>query len=156
VRTKGRKGWIVLTLGVALAVAGCSSEGNGRDEAEGTSIVTNAAGDKTLLSGKQEWPKEFPAEIPRPDGMQVTASSYVETSGHITVAVETEQPFEEVIQIYRDYVKQAGYEQQQEMKEEGYYTYYGAKGAETFAFTIQLDLESGQKVTGVLIYANKT
>jgi len=118
-------------------------------------IVTNAAGDKTVFSSKAEWPEELPADVPRPEGIAVTASMNSESTGGVTVSVETERPFDEVVGIYRDYADQAGYAQTLEMKEDGYYMFTGTRGTETFTFTIQLDQEGGKTVTGAISYGSK-
>lgn len=158
-KAKGSIGIAALALAAAIAIAGCSSGRDGGEagggNTEGTSVVRNAAGDKTVLSSVQEWPKELPADVPRPDGVKVTASVKSEGSGTVTVAVETSRPFDEVVRLYRDYAEKAGYKPANEMRDEGYYLYSGSKGAETFAVTIQLDQEGGKKVTGAIVYGKK-
>lgn len=87
--------------------------------------------------------------------MTVTASVKSETTGTVTVAVETSRPFDEIVRLYRDYAEKAGYRQANEMKDDGYFMYTGSKGAETFSVTIQLDQENRKKVTGAIVYGKK-
>lgn len=152
-----------LVIAIAAVTAGCSgAESSGEKDSEkvateggekGSVTITTDAG-KTVLSSESEWPKSFPDEIPKPKGMKVTASSQSD-SGNITVSIETEKPFDEVVKLYQDYVKSAGYKQTLEMKESGYYMYSGTRGKEMFMFTLGLDQEDGQIVTGALVYEDK-
>ncbi|RKN70599.1 hypothetical protein [Paenibacillus ginsengarvi] len=156
---KAKAGIGIAAFALAITLVGCSAGGgeggaNGT-EAEGTSVVKNADGGKTVLSSVKEWPKELPADVPRPDGMTVTASVKSETTGTITVAVETSRPFDEIVRLYRDYAEKTGYRQVNEMKDDGYFMYTGSKGAETFSVMIQLDQEGRKKVTGAIVYGKK-
>ncbi len=162
-RIKLRLAIMAFVIVIAAVLAGCSGTGNSgeRDsvavEAEGgekgSVTITTDAG-KTVLSSESEWPKGLPDEIPKPEGMVVTASSQSD-SGNITVSIESEKPFDEVVKLYQDYVKRAGFTQTLEMKEDGYFMYSGTRGKEMFMFTIGLDQEDKRTVTGALVYENK-
>lgn len=154
---------IVFVLVIAAVSAGCSgSEDSGekdvttiaaKDGEKGSVTITTDAG-KIELSSESEWPESFPDEIPKPEGMTVTASSQSD-SGNITISIEAEKPFDEVVKLYQDYVKSAGYSQTLEMKESGYYMYSGTRGKEMFMFTLALDQEDEGTVTGALVYEIK-
>ncbi|MDG0795142.1 hypothetical protein OMP38_33195 [Cohnella ginsengisoli] len=119
----------------------------------GSATMTTDAG-KTVLSSESEWPKGFPNEIPKPEGVKVTASAHND-SGNMTVSIESKKPFDEVVKLYQDYVKSVGYAQALELKEDGYYMYSGTRGNETFTFTFSLDQEDNKTVAGALVYEHK-
>jgi hypothetical protein len=135
---------------MAAVVTGCS----GGDKDEGSITIKTGSG-KTVLSSESEWPQGLPAEIPKMEGMVVTASSVSDASGNITVAVEVEKPLEDVVKLYQDYCQEAGYTQTLEMKEEFSYMYSGTRGQEVFVVNFALDQEDGKTVTGAIGYENK-
>ena len=151
-------GMAALVLAIALAT-GCGggvkvTEG---EDGEGRLTITNDDGKQFTLSGENELPEGFPQDIPMPDGIVVTASTSSDSSGNMTVAIESELPFDELVKLYREYADGAGYEETLKMEEEGYYMYSGSRngGDEVFTFNFALDQESGDKVGGALVYDNK-
>ncbi|QMV42756.1 hypothetical protein [Cohnella cholangitidis] len=148
---------LALSVTIVMAVTGCTGnniklEGSGD---KGSLTYKTEDGNEITLSSKGEVPEGFPSEIPLPGGMDVTASTHSENSGNYTVSVEIEKPFDDVLKIYRDYIKDAGYTQTLEMKEEGYYMYSGTRGDELFMITFNQDQENKKLVTGALVYEKK-
>ncbi|QJD85555.1 hypothetical protein [Cohnella herbarum] len=140
---------LALVFAIATVASGCSGSNN----EEGSLTIKTGSG-KTVLSSESEWPKGLPADIPKMEGMVVTASS-VSDSGNITVAVEVEKPLDEVVKLYQDYCQSAGYTQTLEMKEEFTYMYSGTRGQEVFVFNFSLDQEDGRTVMGSIVYESK-
>lgn len=141
-------------LALALAIATLASGCSGGNNEEGSLTIKTGSG-KTVLSSESEWPKGLPADIPKMEGMVVTASSVSTDSGNITVAVEVEKPLDEVVKLYRDYCQTAGYTQTLEMEEEFSYMYSGTRGQEVFVVNFSLDQEDGRTVMGAIVYENK-
>lgn len=138
-----------------IFAVGCSDSSAGKADAGNKGSVTITTEDgKTVMSSETEWPEGLPSEVPKPEGMKVTASTQSD-KGNITVAIETEMPLDEAVKLYQDYIAGAGYKQTMEMKEDGYYTYSGTRGQEMFMFTFGLDQENGTTVTGAIVYENK-
>ncbi|MFC5470971.1 hypothetical protein ACFPPD_19980 [Cohnella suwonensis] len=162
-RVKLRLAIMAFVIVIAAVAAGCSGTGDSGDKdgaeiaveggEKGSVTITTDAG-KTVLSSESEWPESFPDEIPKPEGMKVTASSQND-AGNTTVSIETEKPFDEVVKLYQEYVRSAGYAQTLEMKESGYYMYSGTRGKEMFMFTLGLDQEDKRTVTGAFVYEIK-
>lgn len=155
---------LTIALAAALLASGCSN--NGADESKEGSAGTNSSAENSItyktdggkeitLSSEKEVPEGFPGDIPLPGEIGVTSSLKSEASGNITVSIETEMPFEEVVKLYQEYADSAGYKENFKINEEGFYSFSGAKDSEQFVFTLQLDLDNNKTVTGALVYEKK-
>lgn len=140
---------------VALAFTlGCSNvEQMVKDAEDGEVTIKNANGKEVTLSSKADIPDTFPSDIPLPDEIVVTSS--ISSSDSVTVTIETEMPFDEVIALYVDYAAQAGYSEVHRMEDAASIHYSSQKGTERFIVTLQQDLEDNKTVTGALVYSNK-
>jgi len=141
-----------LLLGL-IAAAGCSNVQQAINEAEqGTSTITKDDGEQVVLSSKPDIPELFPSDVPLPDEIRVTSS--ISSNDSVTLTIETEMPYEDVVDLYYGYVQQAGYSEVHNLEGENTINYSAQKGTERFVFTLQLDLEDQTTVTGALVYSN--
>lgn len=141
----------ILTLAFSL---GCSNVEQMVKEAEdGEVTIENANGEEITLSSNADIPDTFPSDIPLPDEIVVTSS--ISSDDSVTVTIETEMPFDEVIALYVDYAGQAGYSEVHRMEDESFINYSSQKGTERFVFTLNRDLEDNKTVEGALVYSNK-
>ncbi|XID92903.1 hypothetical protein ACF3MZ_31410 [Paenibacillaceae bacterium WGS1546] len=146
--------WLLpAALVVMILAAGCSKAEQAIKEAEqGTTTITKEDGEEIKLSGKPDIPDLFPSDVPLPDGIQVTSS--ISSNDSVTLTIETEMPYEEVLELYYDYSQQAGYSEVHRLESENTIHYSAQKGTERFVFSLQLDLEDNKTVTGALVYSN--
>lgn len=143
----------VVVLGLVFAT-GCSKAEKAISEAEqGTATITKEDGEKITLSSKADIPDNFPSDVPLPDGIRVTSS--ISGNDTVTLTIETEMPYDDVVELYSDYAQKAGYTEVHRLEGDKTINYSAQKGTERFVFTLQLDLEDNKTVTGALVYSNK-
>lgn len=143
----------VLLLAMMIAT-GCSKAEKAIKEAEqGTTTITKEDGEEIKLSSKTDIPDMFPSDVPIPDEIQVTAS--ISGSDSVTVTIETEMPYEDVVKLYSDYAQQAGYSEVHKLEADQTINHSFQRGTERFVYTLQLDLENNKTITGALVYSNK-
>lgn len=157
---KGSKKVRILTLLMAISLfsIGCSSTSVSTESTsgdKGSMTITTDNGKTMTLSSEAELPKEFPADIPMPKDVVITASMTNNDSGNVTVSIEVEQPFDDVVKLYQEYANAAGYQEMMMLEEEGHYMFSGKRDNELFVFTIGLDQEDNKTVTGALVYEKK-
>lgn len=109
---KNSKKWSVALLAVMLLAmifaTGCSKAEEAIKEAEqGTTTITKEDGEEIKLSSETDIPDSFPSDVPIPDEIQVTAS--ISGSDSVTLTIETQMPYDDVVKLYSDYAQQAGY-----------------------------------------------
>ncbi|MFC4597404.1 hypothetical protein [Cohnella hongkongensis] len=154
---KNRKwGFAVLSavlMTVLVFATGCSKAEKAVIEAEeqGTMTITRDDGEEIKFSSKSSIPDLFPSDVPLPDEIQVTSS--ISSKDSVTVTIETEMPYEEVLELYYDYSQQAGYSEVHRLEGENTIHYSSQKGTEHFVFSLQLDEEDHKTVTGALVYS---
>jgi hypothetical protein len=162
-------GMVVAAVVVALILAaGCSNieqaisntEQNFEDAEEafgdaekGEVTITREDGRKITLSSKPDIPDLFPSDIPLPDEMEIIST--ISSDDSVTLGVETEMPYDEIVKLYFDYAQDAGYTEVHKLEDEKFINYSTQKGTERFIFTFQLNLEDNKTVYGSLIYSNK-
>lgn len=145
---------IAVLLAALLLATGCSEIEQAIQEAEqGTVTITKEDGKEITLSSKPDIPELFPSDVPLPDEIQVTSS--IGSNDSVTLTIETEMPYDDVLALYYDYAQHAGYSEVHRMESENTIHYSAQKGTERFVFTLQLDQEDNKTVTGALVYSNK-
>lgn len=150
---RGKLSAAVILLAM-IAATGCSNVEQAIKEAEeGTVTIEREDGKEITLSSKPDIPELFPSDVPLPDEIQVTSS--ISSNDSVTVTIETEMPYDDVLELYYDYAQNAGYSEVHRMEGENNIHYSAQKGSERFVFTLQLDLEDNKTVTGALVYSNK-
>jgi len=122
------------------------------DADKGEVTITREDGREITLSSKPDIPDLFPSDIPLPDELEVVSS--ISTDDSVTLAIDTEMPFDDIVKLYLDYAQEAGYAEVHTMEDEKFINYSGQKGTERFIFTFQLNLEDNKTVYGSLIYSN--
>ncbi|CAH1195588.1 hypothetical protein PAECIP111893_00723 [Paenibacillus plantiphilus] len=137
-----------ISLTVMMFTAGCSED-------NGSLTYETDEGKQLTISSKTEVPEGFPSDIPLPAEIKITSSLKSEASGNITVAIETEMPFEEAVKLYQGYADKAGYKESFKIEEAGFYSFSGSTNNELFVFNLQLDQENKKTVTGALVYEKK-
>lgn len=144
---------ILITL---IFVTGCTKIEKAIIEAEeqGTTTITKEDGEKITLSNKPDIPDLFPSDVPMPDEIQVVTS--ISGDNSVTLGIETEMPYDDVVKLYYDYTQQVGYSEVHKLEDENdkFINYSAQKGIERFIFTMQLNLEDNKTVYGSLIYSN--
>jgi len=144
---------LIVLIGI-LALTGCSKIEQAISDAEqGTATITKEDGEQITLSSTPDIPDLFPSDIPLPDEIEVTSS--IGSSDSVTVTIETQMPYDEVVDLYYDYAQNAGYSEVHRLEDEYSINYSTQKGTERFIFTLQLDQEDNTTVTGALVYSNK-
>jgi len=144
---------LVVLIGLIIA-PGCAEVKQAIDEAEqGTTTITKEDGEQVTLSSKPDIPELFPSDVPLPDDIRVTSS--IGSSDSVTLTIETQMPYDEVVELYYDYAQNAGYSEVHRLEGENTINYSAQKGTERFVFSLQLDLEDNTTVTGALVYSNK-
>ncbi len=167
--TRGRNGILAAAVTVALIIAaGCSNieqainnteqaindvEQAFGDGEEGEVTITREDGREITLSSKPDIPELFPSDIPLPGEMEIVSS--ISSDDSVTLGVETEMPYDDVVKMYFDYAQEAGYMEVHKLEDEKFVNYSAQKGTERFLFTFQLNLEDNKTVYGSLIYSNK-
>lgn len=147
---------LILSITVVLAMVGCSgSDVNQGADGKGSLTYKTDEGKDITISSESKRPDDFPDDIPLPEGIVVTASTSSKESGNITVVIETQRPFDEVVKLYQDYADKAGYKETIKMEEESNYMFSGVRDNETFVFNLGLDQEDNKTVTGALTYQKK-
>lgn len=142
-----------ITLIGLIIATGCANVEQVISEAEqGTATITKRDGEQITLSSTPDIPDLFPSDVPLPRGIQVTSS--IGSSDSVTVTIETQMPYDEVVELYRNYTEEAGYAEVHRLEDENTINYSAQKGTERFVFTLQLDLEDHTTVTGALVYSN--
>lgn len=143
----------VVMLIALIIMAGCSKIEDVISEAEqqGTTTITKEDGKKITLSNKPDIPDLFPSDIPLPDEIQVISS--ISSDDSVTLGIETELPYDDVVQLYYDYAQKAGYSQVHRLEDQKFINYSAQRDTERFIFTLQLNLENNKTVYGSLIYS---
>lgn len=140
-----------------ICVTGCSKIEKAIIEAEeqGTTTITKEDGEKITLSNKPDIPDLFPSDVPMPDEIEVVTS--ISSDNSVTLGIETEMAYDDVVKLYYDYTQQAGYTEVHKLEDENgkFINYSAQKGTERFIFTMQLNLEDNKTVYGSLIYSNE-
>ncbi len=155
---KNRQRWSVILSAVLLAAlvfaTGCSKVEKAIKEAEqGMTTITKEDGEKITLSGKPDIPDSFPSDIPLPEEIQVVSS--ISGNDSVTLAIEADMPYEDLIKLYSDYAQQAGYSEVHKLGDEYSINHSFQKGTERFVYMLYLDQEDNKTVTGALVYSNK-
>jgi len=155
---KNRQKWSTALFAVLLiatiVATGCSKVEKAIKEAEqGTTTITKEDGEEIKLSGETDIPDLFPSDIPIPDEIQVTSS--ISGSDSVTLTIETEMPFEDIVKLYSDYAQQAGYSEVHKLEADKTINHSFQRGIERFVYMVQLDLEDNKTVTGALVYTNR-
>lgn len=147
--------WLVpAALAVMILATGCSKVEQAIREAEqGTTTITKEDGEQITMSSKSDIPDLFPSDVPLPDSIQVTSS--ISSQESVTLTIETEMPYKEVLELYYDYAQNAGYSEVHRLESENTIHYSAQRGTERFVFSLQFDLEDNKTVTGALVYSNK-
>lgn len=152
---------VAVLLLSAMLLAGCSENGDqqsgnreraAQGEEEGTVTMKDNEGRDVVITNKQDIPELFPDDVPMPDSIQIVSS--ISSMDTVTIAMNTEMPFSEVVALYDGYLQEAGYEEAFRIDEADFYNYSGRRGNEQFVVTLQLDLEDNKTVTGALVYTN--
>jgi hypothetical protein len=157
-KMKNRQKWSIALSAVMLIAmifaTGCSKVEKAIQEAEqGTTTITKGNGEEIKLSSKADIPDLFPSDVPIPDEIQVTSS--IGGKDSVTLTIETKMPYDDVVKLYYDYTKRAGYSEVHKLEDKDFINYSSKKGMERFVFTLQKDLEDKKIVTGALVYSNK-
>lgn len=153
---KNMQKWSVVLFSVFLValifVTGCSKLEKVISEAEqGKTTVAKVDGKEITLSSKPDIPDLFPSDVPLPDEIQVVSS--ISSDDSVTLAIETEMPFDDVVELYYEYAQKAGYSEVHKLESEKFINYSAQKGTERFIFTFQLNMEDNKTVYGSLIYS---
>lgn len=158
-----KKLWTVLaaiSLSASLALTGCAGSGESQsgnrggaevNEDEGVVTLKDNEGEDVVITNKQEVPDSFPDDVPMPESIKIVSS--ITSVDTVTIAIETEIPFEEAVDMYDGYLQEAGYVEAFKSDDPDYYNYSGTKGDEQFVVTLMLDQEDNKTVTGVLVYS---
>lgn len=110
-------------------------------------------GKEITLSNESDIPDLFPSDVPLPEEIQVISS--ISSDDSVTLGIETEMPYEDVVELYYDYAQKAGYTEVHKLEDEKFINYSAQKGTERFIFTLQLNMEDNKTVYGSLIYSNE-
>jgi len=142
----------VMLIGL-IFTTGCSKveEVISDSEQQGTTTITKEDGKKITLSTKPDIPDLFPSDVPMPDEIQVIES--ISSDDSVTLGIETKMPFDDVVEMYYNYTKKAGYSEVHKLEDQKFINYSAQKGTERFIFTLQLNLEDNKTVYGSLIYS---
>jgi len=158
-RNKQKRSKIVVAVVILVAIVfatGCSKVEQAISDAEqGKTTITKEDGKQVTLSGNSDIPDLFPSDVPLPDEIKIVSS--ISSDDSVTLAFETEMPYDDVVALYFDYTEKAGYTEVHKLEDEEqkYINYSSQKGTERFIFTMQLNLEDNKTVNGSLIYSNK-
>jgi hypothetical protein len=158
-KTKPKWSGLLLTaLAAAILATGCSKAEQIVKEAEkaveeDSLTVTYDNGKEVTFSEKEDIPDLFPSDVPLPEGIQVLSS--ISSKDNVTVMIETEMPYEEVVELYVDYAQQAGYEEVHRLETGTSINYSTQRGTERFVVTLGLNEEDNKTTEGVLVYSNK-
>lgn len=151
--TNWKKASLAASILALAFMLGCSNvEQLVQNAEDGEMTIENINGEEITLSSKADIPDTFPSDIPLPDEIIVTSS--ISSDDSVTVTIETEMPYDDVLGLYVDYAGQAGYSEVHRMEDEDSIHYSSQKGTERFVFSLQKDLEDNKTVTGALVYSN--
>lgn len=141
---------ILITL---IVMTGCSKieDAISGAEQQGTMTITKEDGKKITLSNRPDIPELFPSDVPLPDEIQVISS--ISSDDSVTLGIETEMPYDDVVKLYYEYTQKAGYSEVHKLEDQKFINYSAQKGTERFIFTLQLNLEDNKTVYGSLIYS---
>ena len=172
---KKRNTAISATLALAMAMmlmSGCAGNGNfsGNGTGENNNYDAKAAapqkeqGSVTLdtnngdviISSIAEKPATFPDEIPLPANAAIVAAMEQVDIGSTMVAFDVNEPYENVVQLYRDYVASSGYTEVMPVTDEPEsYWFAGSRGAEQLGVIVNKDLERDGRSSGMLTYKHQ-
>lgn len=126
-----------------------------RNEQETITLDTRN-GDLTM-SSTAEIPPTFPEEIPLPEDSVIMASMEQVDIGSSMVVFDANQPFETVVQLYKDFLAETGYLEAMPVTEDAeLYWFAGARNTEQLVVIINKDLEREGRTTGTLTYKNES
>lgn len=128
------------------------SDEAGPQEEQGSVTLDTNNGD-LIVSSIAEKPATFPDDIPLPGNAVIVAAMEQVELGATTVAFDAHEPYETVVQLYRDYVANSGYTEVMPITDEPEsYWFAGSRGEEQLVVIISKDLERDGISSGMLTY----
>lgn len=124
------------------------------EDEQGTITLDTQNGDMNL-SGMNERPPGFPADIPLPEGAVITASMEQPEISSSMLVFEAKLPLADAIQFYMDYVTENGYiEQMPVTQDEEAFWFAGSRNTEQLVIILGKDHERDGWLGGTLTYKN--
>ncbi|MCT2534197.1 hypothetical protein NC661_19735 [Aquibacillus koreensis] len=154
-------------FGIILFLSGCfgdsisipvGEEGEsisvGGNEEDGFTLETkNADGESVSLSSSKDLPDDFPEDIPFPEEYQIISTVKLNDAGEegMNVSYMTETTFDEVWELYKNFMNDNGFESNTEMTSNEYSSLVMQKDNESVSVTV-IAAEGESTVTVNLSY----
>lgn len=149
---------IILAILAIIALAGC---GNGSDSKSGgdaapvesKAAVNEDAGSDSSMSAEDTLPDGFPKEIPILEGSSDLVS--LSSGDSMTVGYEVKKSFKEVLKVYKDYFKSAGYADMQETLIDDSYTGIGVRDGKQLLIMLSVTTDDPNLISVSITYKNQ-
>lgn len=147
---------IILVILGCISLAGCGNGSDSRSDGVQNNVeakVKKEDGGNTSLSAENTLPEGFPKEIPIIKGSfsQVALSS----DRSMTVSYDVKKSFEEVLKVYKDYYKSAGYTDMQETLIDDSYMGTGVRDDKQLLVTLSVNTDDPNLISVSLTYQNQ-
>ncbi|MFC5467257.1 hypothetical protein ACFPPD_00900 [Cohnella suwonensis] len=146
---------VILVILGCISLAGCGNGSNNSSEGDQSTIEYKVSedGGNISLSAEDALPEGFPKEIPIIEGSfsQVALSS----DSSMTVSYDVKKSFKEVLKVYKDYYKSAGYTDMQEILIDDSYSGTGVRDGKQLLVTLSVVTDDPNLTSVSLTYQDE-
>ncbi|MFC5469503.1 hypothetical protein ACFPPD_12290 [Cohnella suwonensis] len=146
---------VILVILGCISLAGCGNSSDNSSEGDQSTIEYKVSedGDTISLSADDTLPEGFPKEIPIIEGSfsQVALSS----DSSMTVSYDVKKSFKEVLKVYKDYYKSAGYTDMQETLIDDSYMGTGVRDGKQLLVTLSVNTDDLNLTSVSLTYQDE-